>query len=174
MITPAAELLHLNVADYIIMGVVVVSTLISLVRGFLKECLSLIVWFLGFWIAIKFYQPIALILEYYIASIAMRQIVSFVGIFLVVLIFGSLFNYLLGHLVVKSGLSGTDRLLGMMFGCARGVLLIAVVLLLISATSFVQDDWWQKSILIPHLQVLVDWLRAFLPQKITNIAGVIS
>ena len=172
--TIAQELLYPNITDYIIVSIVVVSILISLMRGFLKECISLFVWFLGFWVAIKFYHSFAVILAPYIASESIRQIGGFIGLFLLVLILGALFNYMLGFLVVKSGLSGTDRLFGMVFGCARGILLVAVILLMISATSFVEDDWWKKSILIPHLQVLVDWLRAFLPEKITSIAGVVK
>ena len=165
--------LSLNVADYIIASVVLISTLISLVRGFIKELMSLIIWALGFWVAIKLYERAAIILAPHIANPVIRQVVSFAGIFLLVLIIGMLFNYFLTFIVTKSGLSGTDRLFGMVFGCARGVLLVAVILLLISATSFVQDEWWKKSVLIPHLQVCVDWLRVFLPQKMTDIAGVI-
>jgi membrane protein required for colicin V production len=174
MTTEIHGLLNLNVTDYIIVAVVLVSTLISLVRGFLKELMSLVIWFLGFWVAIKFYESFAVVLTPYIANVVFRQMASFAGIFFLILIFGMLFNYLLAFIVSKSGLSGTDRLLGMVFGCARGILLMAVVLLLISATSFIQDEWWKKSVLIPHLQVLVDWLRVFLPQKMTSIAGVIQ
>jgi len=172
-VNTSQELLSLNVADYAILAVIIVSTLISLVRGFLKELMSLVIWALGFWIAIKLYNAVAVILEPYIANAAVRQIVSFAGIFLLVLLLGALLSYLFSFIIIKSGLSGTDRLLGMVFGCARGILLIAVILLLVSATSFVQDEWWKKSIIIPHLQILVDWLRVFLPQKMTSIAGVI-
>ncbi|MBU0743930.1 MAG: CvpA family protein [Gammaproteobacteria bacterium] len=170
----AKELLHLNIADYIIVGVVLISTLISLIRGFLKEFISLMVWILGFWVAIKFYQMFAAILEPYVANAAIRQIASFTLIFLLVLILGALFNYLFSFIIIKSGLSGTDRLLGMVFGCTRGVLLVAVVLLLIASTSFVEESWWQKSSLIPHFQVLLDWLKAFLPEKMTSIVGIVK
>ncbi len=168
-----ANFFSLNVVDYIIVGVVLTSTLISLVRGFIKELMSLVIWALGFWVAIKLYERVATILVPHITNPVIRQMVSFAGIFFLVLIFGMLFNYLLTFIVTKSGLSGADRLFGMFFGCARGILFVAVILLLISATSFVQDEWWKKSIVIPHLQVVVDWLRIFLPQKMTDIAGAI-
>lgn len=168
------ELLHLNIADYVIIGIVFFSMLISVIRGFLKEAVSLIIWVVGFWVAIKFYNNFATLLAPYITSDSLRQIASFIVIFLVVLILGSLFSYLLSFLVVKTGLSGTDRLLGVVFGCARGVLLIAVLLLVISYTSFAKDHWWQESILIPHFQVLIDWLRIFLPEKMSGIVSVIN
>ncbi|EKE01798.1 MAG: CvpA family protein [uncultured bacterium] len=172
--TLTQELLQLNITDYIIVAVIVVSTFISLIRGFLKELISLVIWALGFWVAIKFHDDFSAILAPYIANISIRLIASFSGLFLIVLILGAIFSRLLSFIIVKSGLSGFDRLLGMIFGLTRGVLLIAVILLLISTTSFVQDDWWKQSILIPHLQVIVDWLRIFLPQKITNLASVIN
>ena len=59
----AKTLLSMNIADYFIAGVVVISILISLLRGFIKESVSLIIWILGFWIAIKFYQDAAIFLD---------------------------------------------------------------------------------------------------------------
>lgn len=172
MIQPQ-ELLSFNGTDCVILTVIGVSTLISLVRGFLKELISLFVWVIGFWVAIKLYTTVAALLAPHIANDAIRQVVSFAAIFLLVLILGSLFNYLFSFIIIKSGLSGTDRLLGMFFGCARGMLLVAVVLLLISTTSFVHDEWWKKSVLIPHMYFLTNWLSSFLPQKMVSIAGVI-
>jgi membrane protein required for colicin V production len=167
-------LLQLNATDYIIIAVVLVSTLISLTRGFFKELISLVIWILGFWVAIKFHDTCATMLAPYIANLSIRIIVSFSGLLLTVLIFGSIFNYLLSFIITKSGFGGFDQLLGMIFGCTRGVLLVAVILLMISTTSFVQDEWWKKSILVPHFQVIVDWLRVFLPQKITSLVAVIK
>jgi membrane protein required for colicin V production len=168
------ELLQLNIVDYIIIAVVVASTLISLFRGFLKELISLIVWIAGFWVSFEFYNALAAILAPYIANASVRLIISFAGLFVTVLVFGSLFSYLLSFMVDRSGLGGFNRLLGMVFGCTRGILLVSVILLMISTTAFVQDEWWKKSILIPHFQILVEWLRAFLPQKIADLAGVIG
>jgi len=170
--TSTQELLQLNITDYIVVAVVFISVLISLVRGFFKELISLIIWILGFWVAIKFHDACGAMLAPYIANVSVRIIISFAGLFLIVLILGAMFSYLLSFIIVKSGLSGFDRLLGMVFGCTRGVLLVSVILLLISTTSFVQDDWWKKSILVPHLQVIIDWLRVFLPQKITSLVGI--
>lgn len=168
------ELLQLNITDYSIIAIIFISILISLIRGFFKELISLIIWILGFWVAIKYYNACSEMLATYIANISVRIIISFAGLFLAVLILGSIFCRLLSFLINKSGLGGLDRLLGMIFGCTRGVLLVSVILLLISTTSFVQDDWWKKSVLIPHLQLTVDWLRNFLPQKITNLVDAVK
>lgn len=168
------EIFNFNIADYAIIAVIMISVVVSLVRGFFKELVSLIIWVLGFWVAIKFFRTFAVVLEPYLTNSIFRQFVSFSGIFVLVLILGSIFNYLLSFVIAKSGLSGTDRLLGMVFGTARGFLLTAVVLLFLSATAFVQDQWWQRSVLIPHFQTSVDWLRGFIPQKITDITNSIK
>lgn len=168
------ELLSLNVTDYVIIGVIFVSTIISLLRGFVKESISLTIWVIGFLVSLRFYQDLAVFLEPYISSSGLKNIISFVAIFLVVLIIGSLFNFLLSFIIEKTGLSGTDRLLGMLFGFAKGVLLVSVLLLVISSTSFVQDDWWKSSSLIEYFQPIVDWLRTFLPEKMTDIVGAIG
>lgn len=164
-------ILQLNATDYTIIAVIFISVLISFVRGFFKELISLVIWIVGFLVAMNFYATCSGMLEPYITNASVRVIVSFAGLFISVLIIGAIFNCLLSFIIIKSGLSGFDRLLGMVFGCARGVLLISVVLLLISTTSFIQDDWWKKSVLIPHFQILIDWLRVFLPQQITSVIG---
>lgn len=164
----------LNIADCIIVAVVAISTLISLFRGFLKECISLCIWAVGFWAAIRFHHAVAVILEPYIKNANLREIAGYLVVFLSILISGSIFNYLLSLIVARSGLSGTDRLLGMVFGSTRGVLLVAVILLLIASTSFVQDDWWKKSVLIPHFQSLIEWLKAFLPEKLVYITSAVK
>lgn len=168
------ELLCLNATDYIILAVVVVSTLISLLRGFFKELISLLIWIIGFWVALKFHVVFANKLTPYINNISFRLIVSFAVLFVSILILGAIFNYILSFIIRKTGLSGIDRLLGMFFGCARGLLLITVVILLISTTSFVQDEWWKKSIFIPYFHPLVTWLHSFLPEKLINIASAIT
>lgn len=167
------DIANFNWFDYTILGVIVISTLISLIRGFVKELVSLLTWVVGFWFALRFYTDFANILEGYINSQPVRTVVSFVMIFIIVLIFGAIFNYLISLLLIKTGLNGTDRLIGMLFGLTRGVLLIGVVLLLLSTTATVQDAWWKKSVLIPHFKFLVDWLHGMLPQKFSAISSVI-
>lgn len=72
---------------------------------------------------------------------------------------GGLINYLIGQLVLVTGLSGTDRFLGMVFGGARGVLLVVVVVGLMSLAPVEADDWWRQSELIPHFLLVSDWSK---------------
>jgi len=60
-------------------------------------------------------------------------------------------------LVRATGLTGTDRLLGAVFGAARGALLMVVAVALLKNTALVNDAWWNQSDLIPHFMMLEEW-----------------
>lgn len=154
----------MNSADYIILGVVALSALISLVRGFMREAFSLAAWVAAFWIAWTFFRDAAWRLEPWVEVPSIRLGLAFALLLLATLLVGALVNYLLGQLIAKTGISGTDRLIGIFFGAARGALLVGIVVLLAGLTPVPQDPWWQASVLIPHFQELALWLRGLLPQ----------
>lgn len=161
---------NLNLADFLIIAIIVISTLISLIRGFVREVLSLITWIAAFFVAFKFCDKLAAIFVSYIDNSSLRMAIGFGILFLVTLIIGDLLSYMLAKFASKRGLSGTDRTFGMIFGFSRGILLVAVLLLLASMGSSSKDPWWQQSYLIPHFQSLVTWLHGFLPAKLNSIS----
>ncbi|WP_150303798.1 CvpA family protein [Pseudomonas saliphila] len=148
--------------DWVIIGTVVVSALISLTRGFVKEALSLTTWVIAGLVAWMFGGAFADLLIGYIETPSLRVIVACGILFVLTLILGGLLNYLIGQLVVATGLSGTDRFLGMVFGAARGVLLVVVAAGLLSLAPVEADDWWRQSQLIPHFLLVADWSKDFI------------
>ena len=92
--------------------------------------------------------------------------VSFAIIMITVLILGGIINYLLTQLVEHTGLSGTDRMLGIFFGIGRGAIIVAIIILLAGLTALPQDPWWNQSLLIVYFQELSLWLKSFLPDDI--------
>jgi membrane protein required for colicin V production len=152
----------LNAADWSIITVVGVSTLLSLLRGFVKEALSLIGWVLAFIVAMVFAERFAYLLASSIANPTGRYIVAFAALFVLTLIAVALAARLLQSVVNFVGLGALDRLLGMAFGFARGVLVsLAVVALLGPTLQLDSYAWWQESVLLPHLLLMEGWFRGF-------------
>ena len=154
--------------DMVIIGVVLVSALISLIRGFVREAFSLAVWIIAFWVSWTFFRDLSLSLDRYIATPSVRLGVAFLALMILSLAIGGLINYLVIRLIVSTGLSGSDRFIGMIFGAARGILLVAVLVLLAGLTPLVEDPWWQQSLLIPYFQELAIWLKALLPPEVAE------
>jgi membrane protein required for colicin V production len=152
--------------DFFILGIIVLSGLLSLWRGFVKEALSLLTWIAAPVIAILFYEDFAPWFERWLSVPSARLALAFGILLVLVLILGGLVNYLIGQLVSKTGLTGTDRALGIVFGIARGVMVVGVLVLLAGLTQLPQDPWWQESIFLGHFVDLALWMRSFLPNDI--------
>jgi membrane protein required for colicin V production len=158
--------------DWAILIVIGLSAGISLLRGFVREALSLAGWILAFFVAKGFYQEFSTLLESSIETPSLRYAVSWAVLFVLTLTISGLINYILSQLIEKAGLSGMDRIMGMAFGALRGVLLVSVaVLLLREFTPVEQDKWWIKSELIPHVELLGNW---FYDQVDEVLPGVTS
>lgn len=146
-----------NYIDFIIIGIIVFSIIVSLLRGFVREVMSLASWGAAFFIANHFYPYVANFLTQ-IESIYIRNGVAIAILFISTLIIGAIVSYLIGQLVDKTGLSGTDRVLGGCFGLLRGVLIVAALLFFVDTfTNFDQSDMWKDSQLIPHFGFIVEW-----------------
>lgn len=152
----------MNWIDYTILGVVALSTLISLIRGFVKEAISLIVWIAAFFIASHFYSQLAPFLTR-IDDQIVRNGVAIGILFISTLIVGALVNYVISLLVEKTGLTGTDRVLGAVFGFIRGGLIVSAVLFFVDAfTPLSSIDAWQSSLLIPEFRIVIEWFFEYL------------
>jgi|TARA_R110000751_G_scaffold71019_1_gene143679 membrane protein required for colicin V production len=150
--------------DWAIIATIVISALISLTRGFVKEALSLVTWILAGLVAWLFGGALAELLAPYIDTPSLRVIAACSILFILTLLLGGLINYLIGQLVKATGLSGTDRFLGMVFGAARGGLLVVVIVGLLSLAPVEADTWWRESVMIPHFLLVADWSKNFILQ----------
>jgi len=150
----------MNWADWTIVAIVGVSCLVSLLRGFVQEALSLLVWIAATFVAVAFHQRLADVLAHWIETPTIRSVLAFGALFIATLIIGGLLTYLLRTAVAATGLGGLDRLLGMAFGAARGLLIVlAIAILLPMALPVKEDAWWRQSRLIPYFEPLDGWAR---------------
>lgn len=163
--------MHLNSLDYIIIGVVALSVIISFFRGFLKEAISLATWFLAFIAALKFAPWVSNdILHSVISHETSRYIASCVLIFLIVMIVGMIVNKFAGTLVTISGLWIFDRALGIVFGVARGLLIAIIGLVIIQAGPFDNTAFAKESQLTPYLQPIVTQFESYLPTEVQHVS----
>ena len=117
--------------DWVILTIVLLSGLISLWRGFVKEALSLVSWFTAIIISFTFSSALSSLLSNLISNELIRWIAAFLILFIGTLLVIGLINHLLASLLQKSGLGVIDRVLGMAFGMMRGGVIVLVILMLL-------------------------------------------
>lgn len=159
----------MNVADIVILAVLLVSVLIGLVRGLVGEVLSLARWIAAFWIAAVFGAQVGEIYGAWLNEPAERIVAGSITCFVGVLIIGGLVTWAVRRLVKYSGLGFGDSLLGMVFGLARGLLLVTFVVLMLGFTTVPREAvWYRQSTLLPTFQNGAAWLAGALPAEFTH------
>lgn len=158
----------MTLLDWAIIAVVLVSGAISVIRGFVKEAISLATWILAFWIALVFAPKLAILMPEALESPTLRWVAAAVSLFMVTLLVGGLANFLVSTLVEKTGLSGTDRALGVVFGVLRGAVIVALLVLVAGDTTLREEDWWQGSRLRPAFDTVAAWIRSHYPDELAE------
>jgi membrane protein required for colicin V production len=152
--------------DIAILALIGVSTVVGLMRGFVREVLSLVAWVVAFWLALGFAGELAPYLDFVSDSEVVRSISAFVVLFVAALLVFALVNHLIAIVVKSTGLHGTDRVLGMAFGFLRGVVVVAAIMVVGIVAEQQREDWWQDSELIAALEPVAVWLHGFIPPDI--------
>ncbi len=158
----------MNWADYTILAVLGLSVLMGLWRGFIGEVLALAIWVCAFWVAWLLGPVLAERFSASISTPSVRVILAYALCFIAVLVAGAIVTFLIRKLVEGSGLSGSDRLLGMVFGLARGLALVVLVVFLLGFTPFSADPWWRQSRLMPSFQQGARWLGERVPAGVAR------
>ena len=154
----------MTVVDVIIIFVIVLSALFGILRGFMKESISLAKWVIATWVAATFAPKLAPMLPAAIESEAVRQAISFASLFIVVFILGTVVTYFVTRLLIKTGLTSLDRALGLGFGIIRGGLIIIIFVIVGSHfPQLPQQDWWEQSVLLERFEEIVIRLRDYVP-----------
>lgn len=152
------------IIDIVIAVAVAISVIIGIVRGFVKEAISVAALLFAIWAALFFGPSIGEISDSWISSRDLQMWFGRILVFAVILSVGGLLGWGIAKLVRLSVLSGMDRLAGAVFGAGRGILLAAVFVLGGEFAGFANDDWWQRSLFIPYLEEVADWIEVMAPQ----------
>ena len=162
---------NMNGADIAIAVVVGLSSVLSLLRGLVKEILSLLAWVVAFWVAFAYAGHVAHWLIGLVTQPSGRVAIAFVVLLIGTLIVFGVLNTLIAKLLANSGLGDTDKLLGMVFGFLRGLAIVGVLVLLAGLTPAPLEDWWQSSLFLPRLSMVAHWLLAWLPPEFRGYFG---
>ena len=155
-------------ADLAVLAIIGVSAVLSLFRGFVREAIALAGWIAGLWFAFNYYHVGAEWFVRWVESPHIRNVLGFVVLLAAVLVVAGVVARLAGGLVNVTGLGGTDRVLGMIFGAGRGTIIVAGIVLLAGfmEMGLTREPWWRDSVLLPRFEALAGEVARILPGEI--------
>jgi membrane protein required for colicin V production len=154
----------MNGFDIALIAVIALSTLFAFVRGVVRELISIATWIVGFVVAISYAGHLAGLFSRLDVTPAAKHVLAFALILVAVLILGALVARMMSSVVRAIGLGFVDRMLGAVFGVARGLLAVVGFALMAGVTTLPKHDWWQNATLAPYLAEMALSLRPYLPQ----------
>lgn len=158
--------MSLTLLDIIVIAIVLISAVLAMVRGFVREILSVASWLMAALAAIYLHEPLRNVINPYIENDNLALIVSVAVIFIVVLVVVSYITIRIADFVIDSRIGGFDRLFGFLFGLARGLLLVVVAFAFFVWLVEDQPDWIAEAETKPFLSNLAEQLAAVLPDDI--------
>jgi len=161
----------LNEIDYGIIGIISISVLVGLLRGFVRDSMSLMTWIVAAILAVSYCEEVAVWFTS-ISIVGVRLLLAFILILLTTLIVGGIVSHLLSKLIHSTKFSITDRIVGILFGLARGVAITAfgilMAVLIVKPSNLSKNERWKASILIPQFEPTSLWIKAQLPEAIVK------
>lgn len=154
--------------DFVVLGIVGLSVLLSLMRGAIKEVLSLAAWVIAFLAAKSLAATAAALMPGFIASPALRYLGGFILVFVVVMALAMLLSLLLSESLRLLGLGALDRLLGLVFGFLRGMVIVTLLVLLSGLTALPKTDTWQHALFSRPLESLAMMVKPWLPDDLAG------
>ena len=139
---------------------------VGLWRGFVREALSLATWVFAFWLAWAFSDDAAGWFARWVETPSLQLVAGFALLFFIVLVVGALVNHFAAIALERTGLTGTDRAVGTVFGLMRGLVLVAALVLVGLLLKLDRDPWWEQSLLIEYFEPVANWLAGFFPESI--------
>ena len=157
--------------DILILALLLVPGIVGVMYGFLNIIFSILAWVLAFIISFKFGAYFAPLLESYVETMLVRNILAFSGVFIISLVIFTLIGYFIVKLLGRTGLTAADRILGFFLGLGLGGTIITVLVFLAGFTALPREEWWQKAILIEPFELISRWGGQYLPENISKYHG---
>jgi len=153
----------LNFFDYILIGIVGLSVVLSLWRGFVREIISLIGLVAAFFAASRASGQAGDFLGQWITNGTVADIAGFTLVFVLIMLIVGIVGAIIRKLVDMADLTATDRTLGIFFGAARGLLLISLAFLIYTSYAKPDHKWMKESMLTPYAIEAGDMIGEAIP-----------
>ncbi|GAB3249420.1 CvpA family protein [Chitinimonas naiadis] len=154
--------------DYAVLVIVGLSVLLAVLRGGLSEILSLAAWVLGFWLAQRYASDLGAMLPADVPTTELRLIAGFVGILLGVWFISAIVRITVAQFVKATGLAPLDRLIGALFGFARGILIVLALVIVAGMTSLPRQVVWRDAMFSPPFEAMAIALKPWLPAQLAG------
>ncbi len=152
--------------DIVIIAFFVISILVGIYRGFVKETLSVGSWALAAFIAFQYGEQASVYIKPYVNKEPLDLAIAYVAVFLVSLILLSIISHIISQIFDSSGMKGIDRSIGSIFGALRAAAIVVVLILVGRFMAMDNQQWWLDSGFIPYFEPLVEWFKSYLPADI--------
>ena len=158
----------MTIFDYVVIGIVGLSLVFGLWRGVVGEVVALMAWVVGIFAAVEFGARVGHTVFGGIVDPSIRTLAGCALVFIGVLVVMSAVRWAVRGMVKALGLSMSDRLLGMVFGFMRGVLVAMVLVGLGGMTAAPKQPWWREATLAPPLETAVLVAKQWLPDDLAK------
>jgi membrane protein required for colicin V production len=161
----------MEIIDIGILIILALPAVIGVLYGFLKIVFSIVAWTLASAISVKFGAYFAPMLSGLTETVLLQKVLAFVAVFIISLMILTGIAFLIMKLLGRTGLTGTDRILGLFFGLGLGGFIVSVIIFLAGFTALPKEQWWRDSVMLPPFQLIAVWGHQFLPEDFANHHG---
>lgn len=154
--------------DYAVLMVIAASLLLGFWRGVVGEVLALAAWVLAFFVAREFAQPVSEFYGSLLGDRSMQYLAGFATVFVAVLVVVGIARLVVSFLLRAVGLGLIDRMLGAIFGIARGVLVVLIAVMLGGLTPLPREPWWKNAVFAPPLETAVLAMKPWMPEAMAK------
>ena len=154
--------------DYAVLAVIAASLLLGFWRGVVGEVLALAAWVLAFFVAREFALPVSEFYASLLSDRSMQYLAGFATVFVAVLVVVGIARLVVSFLLRAVGLGLIDRMLGAIFGIARGVLVVLIAVMLGGLTPLPRESWWRNAVFSPPLETAVLAMKPWMPEAMAK------
>jgi len=160
----------ITLLDIVLLLVMLISGLLAMIRGFMREILSIAAWGIAALVTLYSFNKVAPITQQYISSDIVAKAVTIGGIFLITLLIVSVITVRISDMILDSRVGALDRSLGFVFGLGRGLIIVVVAFLFFAwlVPPKAQPSWVQNAKSRVVLQSTGNWLMSMLPEDPEN------